>query len=770
MRMAMPARSRIVHVHSAPSIPRTRFSRGTTDRDLAARRDTEISSNGFCGGPFREPSMHIPQALCQTACLVAIPLASTVSAQTREDAESPLLPELVIQGSKNEGVPNVSQAATKNATPLIKTPQSVSVVSRAEVETRGAQSVSQAIGYVPGLIIGQGGEDSRVDELLIRGFDAGGFSNNVYLDGLRIPAGGQWTRYQGELFGLETMEVLKGPSGVLFGQVAPGGLINLTSKRPTADEVRFASLQYGSFETFQFAFDHSGAIGSNPDYLYRIVGLYRDGGSQIQHTDLERLYLAPSFTWKMNEATSITILASHQEDRGGATYQFLPVNGSLYRTPLGTIDRDEFIGEPSHNRFDRDQSNIGIEWSHRIHQDLTFEQNIRYAEIRTHYDGVVAGRTLPDAAGNMSRRAVTGIGDAHNLTLDSRLKLELETGPLAHTAMLGFDYIRSSWQHERTGTNNVPTINIFDPVYTGITAPFALQVSQDVIEHQKGFYLQDQINWDQWHLTIGGRYDDTEIDLLNVMDSTRTKTRASEFTGRAGLLYAFDSGVAPYASYSTSFEPVSGTARDGRAFNPTEGEQFEVGVKYQPKSFDALFTIAAFDLTQTNVLTLDPADPTFQTQTGEVAIGGVEVEAKIALWKGFSLVGGFALTDSEISRSNDGNRGNAFAGVPGESGSLWLDYEFREGALAGLGIGAGARYVGPRHGDLANQYSLPSYTLIDAAIRYDLGGLSSRLEGARISLSAMNLADKCYVAKAETASSANYGPGRLINVNLSYTW
>ncbi len=701
------------------------------------------------------------------------------SAQDAPPATRPFA-DLVVDAERTLIVPKTSAAATKTDTPLLETPQSVSVVTRAEIEARGAQSVAQALGYTPGLVIGQGGEDSRVDEVLIRGFDAGGFSNNVYLDGLRVPAGGQWTRTQVDLFGLESVEVLKGPSAVLFGQVAPGGLVNMVSKRPTGDTRGLASIQYGSFDTLQVAVDSSGPLDGAGKFLYRVAGLYRDGGSQIDHTDLERFYIAPSFTWNIGENTSLTFLASRQEDRGGSTYQFLPVKGALNAIPgYGKMKQGTFIGEPDHNTFNRDQSTIGYELKHRFNDTFSLEQNLRYAEIDTHYDGVVGGtrgaQLEPDATGLWTRRAVTGIGEAHNLTLDTRLRADFSTGPVEHNLIVGFDYIRSSWEHQRTGATVTP-INIFNPVYSGTAAfpAFALQVDQDVKEHQRGFYIQEQMTWDRWHLTLGGRYDDTDINLLNTNPATgvrtRTRTSAEEFTGRAGLLYLFDFGLAPYVSYATSFEPVSGTDRNGRAFDPTEGEQLEIGLKYEPKNFNALFTLSLFELTQQNILTRDPVDATFQTQTGEVEIRGVEFETKITLTEGLSLIGGFALTESEITRNNDGNKGNEFAGVPGQSASLWLDYTFQDGPLAGLGLGAGVRYVGSRYGDNGNQFVLPSYTLIDAAIRYDLGRLHSSLEGAHVSLSAANLADKTYVAKAETVSSANYGPGRAVNLNLSYAW
>lgn len=705
--------------------------------------------------------------------ILSVHAAAAVALTGPAGAAEPVreLEKLIVEGKREQGVvPKESGASTKLDTPLVETPQSVSVVTREEIEARGSRSVQEAVSYAPGVLVGVGGEDSRVDDVTIRGFDAGGFSGNVYLDGLRVPAGGQWTRSQFDVFGLESVEILKGPSSVLYGQVSPGGLVNMVSKRPSAEARHSIGTGYGSFDTWQVQGDSTGPLDSNGDFLYRIAGSYRDGGSQIDHTDLQRFFLAPSITWNISEDTSLTILANIQEDRGGATYQFLPVTGSLYKTPLGRIDRDGFIGEPDFNTFNRDQYSIGYELKHRFNEVFSIEQNLRYSDIETLYESVVAGRVPPDADGNLARRAVRGIGDAHSLTVDTRVKAEFDTGPVEHVALAGVDYIRASWNHDRSGSIEVGPINIFDPVYSGVGGNFLPQVGQDVVEHQLGLYLQEQMAWKNWRLTVGGRYDDSDSSLFDTIAGTTTKVNNYQSTGRAGLLYLFDSGIAPYASYATSFEPVAGTDSTGAAFDPSEGKQVEVGVKYEPKNFNALFTLSAFELTQENVLTLDPNDPLFQTQTGEIEVQGVELEAKVGLTEGLSVIGGWTVLDSEITRNNDGNVGNSLGSAPRQTGSLWLDYTFGDGPLEGLGFGSGVRYVSSRFGDSANTYRLPSYTVLDAGIRYDCGKLSPSLEGMQVSLTGTNLADRDYVAKAETVSSANYGPGRALFLNLVYTW
>lgn len=569
---------------------------------------------------------------------------------------------------------------------------------------------------------------------------------------------------------MERVEVSKGPSAVLYGQVTPGGLLNQVSKRPTMDTRGLVSVRQGSFGLWQASADSSGAIDPEGTVLYRLLGLYREGGSQVEHTELRRFMIAPSLTWNISEDTHLTILMNYQNDAGGATYQFLPVQGTVYPTGSGTIARGTFLGEPDFNTFDREQYSVGYEFEHRFNDVFTLQQNARYENVETYYESIIAFTTPPNAAGNMVRRGVRGIGEAMNMVVDTRLRAEFSTGVLKHTLLAGADIFYSQWDHARQRLAAVGPINVYEPVYTGVNRNFVNQISQDVGESQFGFYLQEQLQWGQWHLSLGGRHDQSRIELFDKITGARTLTKSDAFTGRAGLLYLFDSGIAPYASYATSFEPVAGTTFAGKPFEPTEGEQIEFGIKYEPKKFNALFTLSAFQLTQKNNLTADSVNAGFQVQTGEVEIRGVEFETKVALKEGLAVYGGLTYLESEITKSNDGVAGNNVLNVPKFMGSLWLDYTVQHGPLAGLGMGAGVRYVSERFGDNANLYYLEDYVLMDMAVRYDLGRLNEILKGASASLRINNLADKVYVAKANGPMAANYGPGREISINLTYTW
>jgi iron complex outermembrane receptor protein len=301
-------------------------------------------------------------------------------------------------------------------------------------------------------------------------------------------------------------------------------------------------------------------------------------------------------------------------------------------------------------------------------------------------------------------------------------------------------------------------------VYSGnATRPDAYQ---DTIQRlsQAGVYFQDQITlYDNLILTLGGRYTwmtQTTEQLLS--DTTETKSDRA-FTGRAGITYVFDNGIAPYFGFTQGFVPTEGASVDGKTYDPQRSEQYEVGVKYQPPGFNALFTAAAFRTTKTNVLTRDPEDINNSVLAGEIRAQGVELEAKASLFDGWDMSLSYTYTDSEVTKSNDVDLGKTPVLVPDHTASAWLGYTFDGGILKGLGLGAGARYVGSTFNDRANTSRSPEYVLVDAMARYDL------TENARVQVNVNNLLDTEYITTC-AYSSCYYGPGLRANARLTYSW
>lgn len=676
-------------------------------------------------------------------------------------------------------------SGTKTATRLIEVPQSISVITREELDVRAVHSVTEALAYTAGVQAEQDGIDSRADSFSVRGFSAGSFSDNLFLDGIRLPAGGQWTRTAFDPFALQQIEVLKGPSAVLFGQVAPGGIVNLVTKRPTAKPRGEIMLQGAGFTDlgkwqYQGAADVSGPLTADGTIRARLVGLARYGDAQIDAIRTGRYYIAPSLSWVPDAATSITVMGQYQRDEGGSTFQFLPDVGSRQPGAKGQhIRLDAFLGEPQFNTFDRNEYLLGYELRHAFSDRFELRQNGRYTRVETLFQGtVLRGGTLANGR-TINRRAVRGISHSDGYGLDTQVEGRIDTGPLAHRVLIGVDMLDTEWRHLRDLSTNVPPMpDIFNPVPQGVGRIFqtlAPQVHLNARLEQVGAYGQDQITLGQLHVTLGARYDWAKNHQINELATGTTNavtlTKADKLTWRAGATWVSPSGIAPYASYSTSFQPTTGQYFDGTPFKPTTGEQYEAGVKYQPRGSNALLTAALYQLTQNNLASPDPDEShvcpggTCQVQTGQGRIRGIELEGKATLVGGLSMIATGTYMDSEVTRGDAGQQGKRLAQVPKWMGSLFADYRFAEdGPLGGVGLGGGVRHVGVSYGDTANMYRVPTYTLYDLFLR------KAFASGIILSVNARNLTNHRYVAQCSSPAACYYGSGRTLNLRVQYRW
>lgn len=702
---------------------------------------------------------------------------SAVGGSASGDATT--LGTIVVDGKGDRLGPVVGYVAgnngtgTKTNTPLVKTPQSVSVITKEQAAAQGAQSLTQALRYSAGVAAEVRGSASRYDLPYIRGFGAPTDSNQ-YLDGLRMLRGGGYAIPQIETYGLERVELLKGPSSTLYGGVNAGGMINTVSKMPTETPQREIELLYGSHDRMQLGFDFAGPVTGDDTLLYRIVGLARKSDTQVVNTQEERFYLAPSLTWAPDADTTLTVSASYQKDPEGGFYGVLPTVGSLWANPLGMIPRSFNDGDPGFDEFDREQTSIGYRFEHRFDDTWTIRHNLRYLDHATLTKALGTAGLAAD--GHTINRYALGTDEAvRGVTSDLQIQAEFDTGPLRHVALAGFDYQHSDWTQIRD-YGGAPPIDFLNPVYGVVTdLTLARITDQTQTTSQAGFYLQDQIELDNWTLVVGGRYDTVRMRTENRLTGNTTIQDDEAISGKLGLIYNFDNGFAPYLSYSTSFLPVNGTDGNGNAFQPTTAEQYEVGIKYQPTGFDGLFTLAYFDITQHDVVTSQ--SPLLSYQTGEQRARGIEFEAKVAVTSNINLTGAFSYTKAEVVKGLGVDVGDYPIGVPDYTASLWADYSFEEGALEGLKIGGGVRYVGKSVGGYspnvytagATRLDVPDYTLFDAIVSYDFGKKAPELEGLTAKLSINNVFDKSYVTCLSN-NFCNYGNGRAVYGSLSYRW
>lgn len=661
-----------------------------------------------------------------------------------------------------------SKTGTKTDTALMETPMTIHVVSKEQIENQGAQQLTQALRYTPGLSAEIRGDTSRFDMLAFRGI--GGVSDTfLYLDGLRLPRGASYLVPQVDMHSVERVEVIKGPASVIYGQAPLGGIVSMVTKRPTEENFKEVSLSLGSHNRRQLAWDSGGALNEDGSLQYRLTALARKADTSVQFSQEERIYVAPSLTWKPNADTQLTLHALYQHDPKGGFYGVLPSAGSILPNPNGQIPRDFFDGSPDYNKFDRKQASIGYSLSHRFNDQWSLSQNMRYWRMDLEQNQVGTSSLGTDQH-TITRYAQWSKEKLNAINIDTHLQGKLQTGEVAHQVLVGLDLQHDRWQQTQ-GFGGAPGLDYLNPDYgQAITMPEAY-TSPDRRQSLMGLYVQDQMKWGRWGLTLGGRFDNARAKNDNRLAKTYSDQKLHKFTWRAGLMHNFDNGVAPYVSYATSYDPSVTANPYGDPFKPTIGKQYEVGVKYQPPGKDALFTLSAFDLTQQNVLTQDPLSnkPNAKVQTGEVNSKGVEFEARFSPLKNLNIIGGLSWIDPEVTRSNGADLGKRPITVAKQTASIWADYRLGEGPLAGLTFGGGVRHVGSAFADGANQQKIPAFTVMDAMLRYELRYLDPSLRGATLALNVTNLANKTFFT-CNGVNFCNYGPGRTFLATLKYGW
>lgn len=688
-------------------------------------------------------------------------------------AETATLEPIKVQGAAEAGgyVADLSSAGSKMEARLLETPQSVSVVTRQQMDDQAAQNVRQALRYTPGLTAeyrGAGG--SRYDTVIYRGFGGGINYDYSYQDGMRL-LGANYAIPQIDTYNLERIEVLRGPSSVLYGQGTPGGLVNLVSKKPTDTPLREIELQAGSHGFAQAGFDFGGPVDEAGKVLYRLTGVAHTGKTQIDYQKDERMAIAPAITFRPNADTSLTILAQYQHDPYGGYYGFLPAVGTIQDLPGGgRIGRSFFDGSPRFDEFKRTQTAIGYLLDHRIDDVWSVQSNFRYMQTQVDYKSVfTTGLNAADPANPLlTRRAIVNHANMDAITADNHAQARFHTGQVAHTALFGIDYQRLSYREEQ-GMGAAPSLSINNPDYSApIATPAITSRSKQVLD-QVGLYAQDQLKYGSWTVLGGIRQDWAGNDRRERISGAATDQSDRAFTWRLGTVYEFENGVAPYLSYSRSFQPVADADAAGNPFKPTKGEQYEAGVKYQRPGHDAFITAAIYQLTQTNVLTTDPANPNYSIQTGEVRSRGLELEGKASLTRNLDLLASYTYMDNVNTRSTTA-QGKHPTYVPRQSANAWANYSFRTGALAGLSLGGGVRYVGGSYANADNTMKVSSYTVMDAAVRYDFGQTIPSLKGLTAAINASNLFDREYVSACATATKCFYGAGRTVIGTLTYRW
>lgn len=650
----------------------------------------------------------------------------------------------------------VTASTLKVETPMAETPTSVSTVSRKDLEVHQVQKLDEALRYRSGVLSAPYGADNDTDWLRVRGFDAA-----TYLNGSRLFKDGYYT-WLLEPYGLERVELLKGPASILYGEAPPGGVVNAIQKAPTTTPQGEVEIQAGNKDHQQIGFDLSDSVNGRDNMRYRFVGLFKDGDGELKGTENTRYYLAPSLAMDLSDATTLTLLATLMHDDGVPTNGFFPAYGTLIDTPQGTIDPSTNLGEPGYDKYRRTQISVGYQLDHQIDNIWTFSQNFNYGYnelfLRSSY-------AFPnDSSSTLYRGVVFRDGELSSITFDNRAVGRWNGDQTEHTLLVGVDLQTHENRGKELDNFAFGTIDAFAPEHGNFTPiDESAAIDREISKNQASLYAQYQLMFDyRWIGILGGRYDYVETSNTDKTAGNEQNGYDDQWSVNAGLMYLADNGLSPYVSYAESFEVLSTIdPSTGRPYQPLEGEQFEVGVKYTPAFMDGYLNLAWFDLTEENTLATNPNGGS-QIQTGEVNSRGVEVEGVGYLTDELKLTASYTYTDAR-SNENNGTGDKRTAQIPRHMANAWVDYDFTALGIEGFRLGTGVRYIGTSVDNPANSNrKVPAYTLWDASAQYDITAQW------QAQLNINNLTDEVYVASCDYY--CYYGESRRVIASLKYRW
>ncbi|MBS0340691.1 MAG: TonB-dependent siderophore receptor [Proteobacteria bacterium] len=686
------------------------------------------------------------------SCLIAMGAAPQwAAAQTSSGA---VLPEVRVDADatpETAATPVIGYraknaiTATKTDTPLSETPQSVTVVPRDQMVDQGATTLQDALNYAAGVRSDAYGLDGRTDSVRIRGSYP-----DIYLDGLRQNYGYYTSTTRTEPYTLERLEVLRGPSGMLYGSGTAAGIVNMVSKRPQLETQREVGVEFGSYGRKQIQADLTGALTDTGEWSYRLIALQRKSDTQVDYVPDDRTVLAPSLTWRPSGVTSLTLQALYQKDKAGSTSQFFPWEGTLLSNPNGQLPSSRFIGEPG-DYYNSERKSFGWQFEHKFTNDWAFRQNFRYArnenDNRYHWGDSF---TIPGGWGaDPINKRILGRYLDYSLTkndmsvMDNSVEGHFNTGGLKHTVLVGADFSRQK-ENVYGGTVGSSEIDAYGPVYGNLEPlPAVREPLPQTTQRSMGLYVQDQMKLDNWVFLAGLRRDWTQSTAEGSPDQKDDAT-----TKRFALLYAHPSGWSPYVSYAESFTPQA--PQLGQMLKPLRGEQWEAGLKYEPKDRPLAFSAAVYDLREKDRTT--SPEPNVITQLDDTKTRGVELEARGRITSALDVIANYTYTDVDP----------VLEGLPENMASVWAKYRFQIAGMPGFAVGAGVRWMSAlRDVSYGIGPEVPSQTLMDAMVSWENAQW-------RLALTINNLSDKTYFSTCLSRGDCWYGARRNVVASATY--
>ncbi len=650
-----------------------------------------------------------------------------------------------------------SASATRTDTSIHETPQSISVVTEDAVEDIGATRLQDALDYAGGVGRANNFGGQGLTTFTVRGFTTGEFYRNGFPINRGYPN-------MPDANTIERLEVLRGPATMLYGRGDPGGTFNVVSKQPLPERTVTLGSQLSDQGMRRGTLDASGPLDDEGRLAYRLNVVGEGGDTFRDHVETERYGVTPVITWQATEDTKLIFEGdfmrnNHPLDRGL----------TRYANQKGTPSRDTFWGEKDIGKLHNDNSMAQLRFEHLLNDNWTLGGGFQWLDGTLQGNAIEAnslaadGRTL---SRNFNYRKLEWTDKDTQLNLTGHFS----TGGFEHTLLTGVefeDYDYKSIIQRSSGAAGTYPIDIFNPVY-GQPRPALTRTPTHDKENLKTYaaFVQDQVALtERLKVLAGARFERFEHDYHTYVPGGKSwEASDNAVTPRVGVTYDLTETVAVYADAARSFKPNTGASRQGGGFEPEKGKSYEMGIKWEALDHALSVDAAIYQIEKKNVLTTDPVDSTFSVAAGQVRSRGFDLNVAGNLTPEWRVIGGYAYVDAEVTKDNSIRVGSRLANIPRSSFSLLNVYEFQDGALKGLGLGAGSKYVAERVGQTSNTpFSMGAYTVVDLLSYYKVN------EKVRLNLDVKNLFNRDYEEGAFGNIYAYPGAPRTVQVGIAYT-
>ncbi|MFT8775225.1 MAG: TonB-dependent siderophore receptor [Gluconacetobacter liquefaciens] len=719
---------------------------------------------------------------------------------------------VVHQNPAGPGVGYVAEntvVGTKTDTPLREIPNSIYVITKQQMIDQQPQNLMEALRYTPGINAEtMGGYQSGAansNNIMQRGF-----GTSQFVDGIR-----SYSYSAGETAFLERVEALNGPASVMYGQTTPGGMIDMSLKKPTDTPLHEVTLGFGNWGRYEATLDLSDKVTRSGNVRYRVAAIGVTQGTQTNNLDYNRVGVLPSLTWDIDRKTSLTLLGSYLYTPGNGLNNTQLPPSVLLDNPNGRIPRSRFFGDPNWNVDGNRDAMFEYMFQHKFSDAINFSQTFRWEQSSSWTRSMNTGGGMISPT-LLERMPMQTHSESTTIGLDSRVGGKFNLGPVRNTWIVGSDFRQYEYSTSNyidwtpghngySGEDGYSVVDIYNPQSNYVPC-IDIRSSACMVTHphgtyqyfQEGVYFQDQIKYKRLSVTLGGRQDwinyhghgglasnRNASHSITDTDNSQVPRPQNAFTWRAGIVYNFDFGLSPYFSYSTSFVPQSGSDWNAKPFPPLTGSQMEAGLKYETADHNVMVTAAAYRINEDHYLVNDPVHTNYSADGGRVRSEGFEVSAHANITRDLRFMASYSYISATYAKTNlsdeqdfpDGTagaviseRGKYIQSVPRNLANAFLDYTPPVRVLKGFGFNGGVRYVGFTYADAVNSFKVPSYVLFDIGAHYDFAQAAPFLKGLRGQLAVSNLTNKYYVTSCGGTYSCYLGQGRRVYGNLSYRW